>query len=700
MRSIPAPLLAAAACAAALLAAPPASAAEEPAKSASWVFPQEVKCAGRRLTLHEPRVIAYEPSRSFVQVRFPVLLTDPLGRSSFGMAEAGGDVHLDLGSRLLRIDPVQAGASAFPAAPEADAKAVQDALGEALPKSLTLRIELLTARPGAAQPETAHDFVKTPPAIVTRRRPAVLVQVDGDPVLVNVEELPLQYVANTASEVFFDPKASAWYLLVDGAWMQAKAMKGPWTKLQGSVPPALSQLPTSHPRAHIRKYVGGTPEFMKRGPVPTPKEMPEVIVADKPTELLLLAGDPLLAFVPGVRLMSIANTESDLFFHPKTNLYYLLVAGRWLSSVELEGPWSLVEELPPEFAQIPRDHVRGHVVWCVPGTPEAAEACAMARLEENATLGKYAPIETPLEGDSPVTAPLEGDVKLVTNTEVDCFAVGGAFYACEHGAWYRSENGRSSWKACDKVPEAIQKLSDKTPVQHVKSCRPVSLEAEMATYAITNGYYGVFPWRGAPVYGNGVAARGLLRNGNWYPTARTWGENRWYDPATGIFQPRSVRPRADGSVTADEWSPYTASYGRVVYYGCRYEQGGRRMFPYLAEELRFDLTAKRPNVWALWGTDALKKREGLEPAAFPFGDRAAETSPAEPRLAADETGRVWRLGAKGPESNEKGAWAAGQPAPEVVSWLETLARVDARPAQWKRWRDRRAQPIPVYSADK
>lgn len=692
-------------CLAALAASPgraeddAAAAAAKAALKTVWVYPQDVKCAGRRLTLHEPQVVSFDAANFRIALRFPAMLTDPLGRSTYGMAEVAGAVHFDPNSRLLRIDALEAGKTAFPGAAEVDSKAAEGGLADALPKSLVLRAELLTARAGAyAPPATPQKLGGDAPAIVVRERPAVLVQIDGDPVMLDVETLPIQYLANSASDVFRDPKTDMWYLLVDGAWMQAKALAGPWKKSDGSLPSTMSQIPATHPRGHVRRYVGGTPEFLKRGIVPAPKEFPEIIVTDKPSELVLLLGDPLFTWVPGLRLMSVANTESDLFLHPKSNLYYLLVAGRWFSSVELEGPWTAADTLPEEFAKIPRDHVRGHVVWCVPGTPEASEACAFAALEERATLSKFAKAEVLYEGKEPVTAPLEGDVKMVTNSEDDCFVVGGAYYLCQRGTWYRSDDGMKGWKACADIPEQIRKLSAPVPGWHATFCRPIGFDGDNATFAIGSGYYGVFAWKGSPVYGTGVTRRGMARTGtsgaNWYPNPRTWGENRWYDPATGIFQPRSVRPRADGTTTADEWSAYTASYGRVLFYGSRYDQGGRRMFPYSADEMKFDTSAGRPDVYAIW-LSQVKKRENLDLTLFPFGDRSGETAPAEARLAADENGRVWRIGAKGPQFAEKGDWTNGKPATEIVTWLDTLARIDARPATWKRWRELRAAPVPV-----
>src|SRR5207244_3622950 len=150
-------------------------------------------------------------------------------------------------------------------------------------------------------------------------------------------------------------------------------------------------------------------------------------------------------------------------------------------------------------AKIPRDWVRGHVVWCVPGTPEAAEACATAALEERATLNKYATVQVWCEGGpnakpsdvaKPVTAPLEGDVKIVANTEDDCFVVGGAYYVCQRGVWYRSDSGgREGWKPVADVPAALRAVSDATDLSHVDYCRTISLDHDTVTYGVRGAYY-------------------------------------------------------------------------------------------------------------------------------------------------------------------------------------------------------------------
>src|SRR5262245_55853842 len=123
----------------AALAAAPGSAEDgaKPGGPPAWLFPQDVKCAGRRLTLHEPQVLAFGTAQAQVALRVPSTVTDPLGRASYGQFEIQGQVHVDFGARLFRLDRIQTGNSAFPGLAEKDLASVQGGIFDALPKFMT-----------------------------------------------------------------------------------------------------------------------------------------------------------------------------------------------------------------------------------------------------------------------------------------------------------------------------------------------------------------------------------------------------------------------------------------------------------------------------------------------------------------------------------------------------------------------------------
>ena len=232
-------------------------------------------------------------------------------------------------------------------------------------------------------------------------------------------------------------------------------LPGPWEWLEGSLPVELTQLRAQHPRGHVRRYLSGTPEYrrrlnVKKGQPPVvdfPQgDIPEIIIEKEPAELVLLEGDPLFMLVSwGVKLMTVANTDSDMIFHPQQFKYFLLIAGRWFVADDALGPWKTFRgTLPKEFQQIPRDHRLAHVLSSVPGTPEAAEAIARAQLREEVVVKRRVLLDVRYADKKINRVPLGEGAEIVKNSEDWVFKVGSSYFACGRGVWFRSSDGHSS----------------------------------------------------------------------------------------------------------------------------------------------------------------------------------------------------------------------------------------------------------------
>jgi hypothetical protein len=698
------------AAATAALAASPARAQDAPEKTddaagetrAPWDYPRDVEVSGVRLAFQEPSVLDYTADDGAVSMRVPVMVTDSVGRITWGSLDLTGTAHLDLSSRLAAVDGLAATSTAFPGLDDALATATVEALPNKLPAEILIRLELITDRPGAAPVEDAvtGSVSKRPPEVHVRRTPAMLVQIDGEPEMGQVESFPLEYVLNCATDIFHELRDDRWLMLVDGFWASSPKLEGPWEWFDGKLPVVLTQLPVDHPRGHVRRYVPGTRRYNNRvgkTPPTRPESLPEIIISEKPAELVRLLGDPLFTLVPGVKLMIVANTASDLLFHPRTGKYFLLISGRWFTADEVDGPWEQhYGALPDEFKGIPTDHSRAHVLYSVPGTPQSAEAAARALLPERVLLHRRINASIKYEKGTIISSPIEKvDYRIVTSTEDAEFEMADGYYACVRGAWFRSDTGKGQWKIVEELPEALKSVPESTGAYHVSWCIPRGAQEKGFVFETRGPYRGVYLNKGTPVHGNGWDRRGILRNGNWYPAQRTYGENRWYDPLAATFRPRSVLYGDDGQATATEWSDYTGSYGRVRWYADRYLQGGRRMFPYLIDADAFDTKAPRPDINATWSENVIG-RDGLAAERFPLGDRSNEISPASPPIVSDTDGNVFQLTDAGVEKWKDGDWAVtAAAAPEIKTRLEALARVQGFADAARAWAAKRAGALPV-----
>ena len=210
-------------------------------------------------------------------------------------------------------------------------------------------------------------------------RPAVLVNIDGPPVLAPIPGTELSYVLNTNWDLL--RAGTTYYLRHEQGWLTAPAPAGPWTAAT-TIPTSFERIPASDPNwADVRKAVPGV--------ALTPAAAPRVFVSETPAELILLDGEPKLDPIKGTKLSWVTNTQSDLFRSAADQRYYYLVAGRWFRAEKLDGPWRFATtELPDDFKKIPPDHPAADVLALVPGTSQAQEAVIRGHIPQTARVGR------------------------------------------------------------------------------------------------------------------------------------------------------------------------------------------------------------------------------------------------------------------------------------------------------------------------
>ncbi|MCP5117363.1 MAG: carbohydrate-binding family V/XII, partial [bacterium] len=215
-----------------------------------------------------------------------------------------------------------------------------------------------------------------PPKILVVDHAAVLVSIDGEPVLRAIEDTKMMRVVNTPYTMVFDSASKSYFLNAGVVWYKATAVKGPWQQ-------------ESKPPAEVAALV--PPEALAEAGLESTRsdyQMPRVIVATEPTELVVIEGEPGLTPFPGNELLYVSNTESDLFMEIADQQYYVLMSGRWFRTKSLQGPWSAVlpEQLPASFEAIPAGSDKAHVRVHVAGTSEARDAVMDAQIPQTAAI--------------------------------------------------------------------------------------------------------------------------------------------------------------------------------------------------------------------------------------------------------------------------------------------------------------------------
>ena len=488
------------------------------------------------------------------------------GRCAFALREAAGhnpvygtfrfegDTLVDAEQKVVLLRNLRAFDMRFPGAPGETSTAWSGLTRRLLPSSaLVVSLDRVLAYVHAGEvPRTEARVLTGPPPIFVSTQPAVLVILDGGPVMLDIANTNLRRVVNTNWDLYQDRSTSYYYLRQDKSWLTAPDLDASFVPAK-ELPPDFTRV--SSDALHVLPADAA----------------PRVIVAHTPSELIVVNGAPQLSPVSGTRLAWVTNTESDLFYHSGSRHYYFLTSGRWFRAAQLSGPWAYAStSLPADFGRIPADHPRSYVLAAVPGTREAEDAVLLAAIPRTAEIQrKEARAEVQYAG-SPEFEPIAGtSVAYARNSAADVLRVGGAYYLCSRGAWFVSKTPNGPWLAADSVPPEIYTIPESSPKYNVTYVRVYESTPTAVIYSYTPGYYGAYVSGGVVVWGTGYYYPPYLAVGvgaapvYWGSPLYTYGAGAWYNPATGVYVRGAAAYGPNGGYgAAAAYNPRTGTYAQ------------------------------------------------------------------------------------------------------------------------------------------
>ena len=541
-------------------AATPAPSSPAPATETPHpTFPQQRTVDGYVLTLHAPQVRSWPDFERFTAT-FAFEMTVP-GESSprFGTANLSGDTVIDLPARKVAVTSPKVTDVKFASpAPAEYTKAVENAV---IRKSLEVPLDLFLAHVAdevlAGPPPTG--FNTTPPPIFVRSTPTILLFVNGKPVASTVPSTHLEVIVNANWPTFRDPAGTGTYYLLDrDRWLTSSQLDRGW-KVATSLPASFSNLPASAEYEAARMAV----PLQK-----STRAVPQVLYADRPTELIVTDGKPALEAIAGADgLQWVKNSASPLF--KLGSNWYFLVAGRWFTTASLDsGSWTYSRELPEAFSKIPRDHARAAVLASVPGTIEARTAALEASVPTKTRVkkGSAPTVEVTYAGD-PKFEPIPGTpVARAVNTGYDVLMYQNRFYLVYAAAWYVADAPTGPWGATADVPAAIYSIPPSSPAYAVTDVKPTKAsDDDEVEFSSTEAYAtGVIVAMGVAYYGTGWYYPPYIYGGIYYPFWGSYGHGSWYNPATGGYGSRSVWYGPYGGYSYTQgYNPKSGRYGYV-----------------------------------------------------------------------------------------------------------------------------------------
>jgi hypothetical protein len=567
-------------------------------------WPKTFERDGTHIIVYQPQLKSWEKYRTLT-ADTAVEITPKDGKSFLGVISWRANTLADVGTRSVYVSDIQVISSRFPTLDPAREAAVQEKVSHAYPtitfntslNQMIASLEKVNSPTGAAALNTQV------PSIFVSTSPAIVLMVDGKPILAPIQGLKLQYVVNTNWDLFFD--GSDYYLLSGKSWLKSKTITGPWTTA-AKLPAEMSQLPADQNWEGVKKAIP-----------PTAAPAPKVFFTEKPSELIVFRGAPVYAAIPGTSLSYATNTEDSVFIHKPDNQIYALLSGRWFRAGNINAPWVYAgNDLPADFAKISPGKPYSSALVAVPGTQEASDAVLLAQVPTTAVVNRAAAEATVkvVYAGEPQFVVVEGTTMYyAVNTQNKVIRVGNAYYLCYQAIWFVSASPNGPWKTADTVPAVIYTIPPTSPVYNVTYVVVSNPTPTTVQTSYTSGYLGVFVLGMAVgacvVYGTGYYYPPYIYYGPrypiYYPYPYTYGVASFYTPYTGTYGvAHAVYGPYASAGTAAWYNPTTGTYGRAVTYQNAY--GGHTYAQaYNPWTGTYAQTSQGHNAYSQWGSSVV-----------------------------------------------------------------------------------------------
>ena len=505
-------------------ASPPAAASRLPADP----WPRKVDLSNASVLMYQPQVNSWDGNR--IDFRAAVAI-QPVGakQESFGVLFATARTQVDKVARTVVFENLTVGKSDFPLLPDRGAAYAAELAKRVASDVRTIsldRLEAALAAAGVKAPPVEVD--NTPPQVIVSTQPAILVPIDGAPVLKKpAGQSRFERVINTRALILKSGFIDQYYLHLYDGWLTATSISGPWTQAD---PGPFVRSDIDAIAADLSKK--GVVDLLDGGPKANPKPslangVPTVYTAQGPAELIVFNGQPDFVPLNNTQLLWASNTHSDVLIDTTTSQYYVLLAGRWFRAPALTGPWTYVASnaLPADFARIPPTSLAGAVLPSVAGTPQAQSALIANSIPQTATVPRVnGPTFTPNFDGVPQFQPIAGTpLTYVANSAVPIIRVDAAsYFAVSGGIWFSATALNGPWAVAASVPAVIYTIPASSPMHYVTYVRIYEATPQAVYVGYTPGYMGtVVSPAGTVVYGTGYAYTPWIGD-LWYPAPVTY----------------------------------------------------------------------------------------------------------------------------------------------------------------------------------
>jgi len=490
-------------------------------------WPREIRNNGIRMICYQPQLESYEDN--ILEGRMALSVEMYNDEPIFGAAWFSASVTTDLDNRTVLLDDLEFTNTKFPDLPPDKLEQINEfILQEIGDLDMTMSLDrFLVSLEGLESRNRMEElFNNDSPVIYFRTSPAVLVLIDGEPILSESGFKDLQYVVNTPFFIARYSRNSKYYINGGKWWYKAEELTGEWENIKS-------------PPGKVLEFNQSTEagdDTAKDSAATGMDSPPQIIISTKPAELIISDGEPVFKVVEGTGILYMENTESDVLMHIASQKYYILLSGRWFTSSSMKSDkWTYIlpEDLPDEFYKIPEDSPIADVRTSIPGTDEAREAVLENIIPQTAMVDLVNTTVTVTYDGDPKFEKITGTgVSYALNSDKTVLLIDGKYYCMDEAVWFTANRPEGPWEVSVEVPPEVNDIPPDSPVYNVKYVHVYHHTPEVVYVGYTPGYYGAYVFHGTVIYGTGFYYHPWYGR-YYYPRPVTYGFGVHYNPYTG-----------------------------------------------------------------------------------------------------------------------------------------------------------------------
>lgn len=619
-----------------------------------------------KVTIYQPQIESFKADN--LEARAAISVTTAENPAPvFGAMWFDCRVSTDKDERTVTLLDLKVSASKFPDAKEESIEKLVAFVEAEIPKQeIVLSLDrLLTSLELDENGMATQDKLNnTPPEIIFKTTPSVLIIIDGDPVMKETDTPDYQYVVNTPFFIVKD-KTGKYFIKGGEYWYSSSDPKSGWQNID-------------NPPSEVKKMADQlvSEEEVEESEEPETEEqiIPEIIVRTKPAELLQSGGEPEYEPIQETELLYMKNTDDDILMDISSQEYYVLIAGRWYKSKSLtEGDWEFINptDVPEDFAKIPSESNMAVVKASVAGTQEAKEAVLENQIPQTAEISREdANLEISYDGEPKFESIVGTKMKYAVNTDKSVLFIEKKYYCCDNAIWFESSSSKGPWTVSTVVPDQVEEIPPESPVYNVKYVYIYDYTPSVVYVGYTPGYVHSYVYMGTVYYGTGYYYRPWY-GAYYYPRPVTYGFGVHYNPYSGwgfsMTVSRGWFSVGYHSSPYGYWGPagYRHGYHHGYRHGYRHGYNRGAAAGYRAGYNAGNRNAASNNVYRNRSTGVA--RTGGNNYNPKTGDRVARNNQPSTRqnpqrtkqnnnVYTDKSGNVYRKDNDGWKSRENGKW--------------------------------------------